>query len=137
MNTLLHDLRYGLRMLAKNPGFAAVAVLTLAIGIGATTTVFSWIDSVLLRPLPGTENPSELVSFETVTPNGEFVTTCYPDYRDYRDHLTLLAGLAAARPTALSLGEEEHAQRVWGEIGYGKLLCGAGSQAHPRARLPS
>jgi putative ABC transport system permease protein len=123
MNTLWQDLRYGLRMLIKNPGFTAVAVLTLAIGIGSTTTVFDWIDSVLLRPLPGTENPSQLASFETVTPNGEFVTTSYPDYRDYRDHLTLLSGLAMAHPLALSVGDADHAERVWGELVSGNYFA--------------
>ncbi len=118
----IQDVRHGIRVLLKSPGFALVAVLTLALGIGASTTVFSWIDTVLLRPLPGTGNPQELVAFETVTPNGEFITTSYPDYRDYRDHLKLVS-LAVAQPVALSLGREERAERVWGELVSGNYFA--------------
>jgi predicted permease len=123
VTTLLQDLRYGVRMSLKSPGLTLAAVLTLAVGIAANTTVFSWIDAILLRPLPGIANSAEVVSFESVRANGEPVTTSYPDYRDYRDHLNLLAGLAMARPDALSIGEEDHAELVWGQLVSGNLFA--------------
>jgi predicted permease len=123
MRTLVQDLRFGLRMSLKSPGFTLVAVLTLAIGIAASTTVFSWIDNVILRPIPGVANGHELLSFESVTPNGDFMTSSYPDYQDHRDHLKLLAGLAMVRPDPLSIGEEDHAERIWGELVTGNYFA--------------
>ena len=129
LETMWQDIAHGIRVLLRNPGFTFVAVVTLAIGIGAATTVFSWIDAVLLRPLPGVANASELVAFETVAPNGGFLTTAYPDYRDYRDHLTSLAGLAATQFTPLSLGSEDHARLVWGELVTGNYFSVLGVNA--------
>ena len=119
---LMHDIRYGLRMMARNPAFTAVAVLTLAIGIGATATAFTWINGVLLQPLGGVADPSRLVVLETVTPNGEWVPNSYPDFIDFRDHLKLLDGIAVTHPSALSVGREDHADRVWGELVSGNFF---------------
>jgi predicted permease len=120
---LMQDLRYGLRMMARNPSFTAVTVITLAIGIGATTTVFSWIDAVLVRPLPSVSDPGRLVALESLTPGGEMVPNSYPDYRDFRDHLKLFDGIAATRPAAFSIGQEDHAERVWGELVSGNFFA--------------
>jgi predicted permease len=123
LRTVAQDLRFALRMSLKSPGFTLVAVLMLAVGIACSTSVFTWIDAVLVRPIPGVANGHELLSFESLTPNGEFMTSSYPDYRDHRDRLTLLAGLAMANPNPLSIGEEDHAERVWGELVTGNYFA--------------
>ncbi|MGD0369459.1 MAG: ABC transporter permease, partial [Acidobacteriaceae bacterium] len=123
LEDVLQDARYGLRMMARNPAFAAVAILTLAVGIGASTTAFSWIDTVLLRPLGGVSDPERLVALESVTPGGEWVPNSYPDYQDFRDHLRMLEGIAVTRPAAFSVGKEDHAERVWGELVSGNFFA--------------
>jgi predicted permease len=129
MEALASDLRYAVRQLLKSPGFAAVAVLSLALGIGANTAVFSWIDAIVLRPLPGVDDRG-LMAFETVAPSGESVpTTSYPDFRDYRDHLALLSGLAMAQPAPLGLGDRDHVDRVWGEMVSGNYFAVLGVKA--------
>lgn len=129
MEALANDLRYAVRQLLKSPGFAAVAVLSLALGIGANTAVFSWIDAIVLRPLPGVDARG-LVVFATVAPSGDPVpTTSYPDYRDYRDHLALLSGLAMAQPAPLGLGDRDHVDRVWGEMVSGNYFAVLGVKA--------
>src|ERR1035441_10015123 len=103
-------------MALRSPGFTAVAVLTLAIGIAVNTTVFSWVDMMLLRPIPGVPNSGRLATFETVAQDGVALPTSWPDIRDHRDHLKLLSGLAAATPATMTMGEGERANRVWAEL---------------------
>jgi len=85
MSTLLQDARYGTHMLAKSPGFKIVVAITLALGIGANSTIFSWINSTLLDPIPGVSDTSQLVSVmrgeRSEHPTPPF---SYPDYVDLR-----------------------------------------------------
>jgi len=98
MNALLQDLKFGLRMLAKNPGFAAVAVLTLALGIGANTTIFS----VAWRPMRYRDADRLLVVWET-RPEGSRSPVSAPTYRDWRDQNTSFEQLAASRSESVAL----------------------------------
>jgi predicted permease len=114
MRTLLQDLRYGIRVLRSSPGFTAAAVFTLALGIAVNATVFGWIDGLLLHPFPGVGAGDRLSALETVSPTGEFGTTSWRDYRDYRDSLKLTSGVAASLFNAFAVGDE-NPQRVPGE----------------------
>jgi len=107
----------------RNRGMTLVAVFTLAIGIAANTTVFSWLDMMILRPIPGAARGSELVSFESVAADGGPLITSYPDFRDYRDQLKLIAGLAAASPNTMNVGDLDHAERIWGELVSGNYFA--------------
>ncbi|HET6199794.1 MAG TPA: ABC transporter permease, partial [Candidatus Acidoferrales bacterium] len=118
MSSLIQDLRYGIRMLLKNPGFTAIAVLTLALGIGGNATVFSWIRGTLLYPIPAVAESSRLVALETVMPNGGYRTSSYPDYRDYSEQNQVFSGMIGFEllPVNMSWNGHEQDQRVWGEI---------------------
>jgi len=138
LGTIRQDVRFGFRMMRRNPGVTAVAILTLAIGIAASATVFSWIDAVLLEPLGGVTEANRLVTLETVTANGEWVPNSYPDFIDFRDHLKLFDGIAVSRPSAISVGRDEHAERVWGELVSGNLFAVLGVKPEAgRFFLPS
>src|SRR5947208_12332831 len=90
---MLNDLRYAFRMLAKSPGFTAVAALSLALGIGANTAIFTLIDAILLRWLP-VQNPQELVVLAR-NPSRPITSFSYPDYRYVRDQNRSYRGLMA------------------------------------------
>src|SRR2546428_2243395 len=96
METLFRDIRYGIRSLLKRPGFTMVAVLTLAIGIGANTTIFSVVNGLLLRPLPGITHPGALVDMHATEPSGSsFHSFSYPEYVYFRDQNKVFDGLMA------------------------------------------
>jgi predicted permease len=119
MQALLQDLRYGARMLMKKPGFTLIAVITLALGIGANTAIFSLVNTLLLRPLP-IERPERLVSINNVALNLPAVS--YPNYRDFRDRNNSFSGMMLYRYRALGLSVNGVNERVWGYLATGNYF---------------
>src|SRR5215210_2713508 len=116
MEKLLQDFRFGLRQLLKRPGFAALAIISMAPGIGANPSIFSLIDTVLLRPL-AVHEPSRLAVLYGTLHNGADVTLqSYLNYKDYRDRTTTLSGLALYRVVVSSLSHNGNNQRAWGYL---------------------
>jgi predicted permease len=110
MNTLLQDVRYALRVLARSPGFAAIAILTLALGIGANTALFSVVNGVLLNPLPY-PHPQQLVAVYSRTPQFGESSISYPNFLDWQRDNHTFAQLAAFRQDTFNMtgsGEPEH-----------------------------
>src|SRR5262245_63312006 len=122
----MNDLRYAIRMLVRNRGLAAAAVVSLGLGIGANAVIFSWVKSVLLYPLPGVARQSDLVAIATQTRDGAYVNLSYPDYRNYRDSARTLDGIVVTETTTLSLGavrQGEHAERLYGALVSGNYFA--------------
>src|SRR5258707_5930445 len=104
MNTLLQDVRYGLRMLAKNPGFTAVAILTLALGIGANTAIFSVVNTVLLRPLPYKDAGRLMTVWSYNRARGFDTNQVSPlDFADWRSQNHVFESVAASTEAAYTL----------------------------------
>lgn len=111
-----------LRSLLRTPGFTVVAILTLALGIGTTTTVFTWMQRVLLNPLPGVEDASRIVALETLSPSGDMIDTGYPDFRDFHAGTKTLSGVLVFKERPLNLGEGDRTERVWGQLVSGNFF---------------
>ena len=122
MQRLVQDLRYGARMLLKRPGLTVIAVVTLALGIGANTAIFSLVNTVLLRPLP-VDRPEQLVSLNSASATGEvFPTFSYPNYRDFRDRNDVLEGLLSYRFSPISLSNNGVNERMWAYLVSGNYF---------------
>jgi predicted permease len=116
MQTLLHDLRFGARQLLKRPGFTLLAIISMALGIGANTAIFSLVDTVAFRPLP-VRNASELQELYGTLHNGaDYTLQSYLNYKDYRDRNQVFTGLIAYRIAVASLSHNGNNERVWGTM---------------------
>src|SRR5215471_4508241 len=122
MSSLIQDLRYSIRSLRNAPGFALVAIGIMAIGIGASTTIFSWVRAVLLTPLPGAGDPQRVVALESLGPDGHWYPASYLDFRDLRTNARLIQSMSVTKPMALPVGDNGSVERVWGEVVSGNFF---------------
>jgi putative ABC transport system permease protein len=119
MDTLLHDVRYGLRLMARKPAFTLIAVVTLALGIGANTAIFSVVNAVLLRPLPYSQ-PEQLVKIFQTAPSSEKGSAptlwSYPRFEVLRDNSHSFAAVAACNQASFSLTGTDEPERLQAEL---------------------
>ncbi|HWR53179.1 MAG TPA: ABC transporter permease, partial [Bryobacteraceae bacterium] len=117
MWSIVEDLRVAVRTVRCSPGFAAVAALTLGLGIAANTTVFGWINAVLLNPVPGVTNAHELTALEAVAPNGSRLVSCpHPDFRDFQRSMASASGVVGTHLAFFNIGSGDHPRRVLGQV---------------------
>jgi len=111
MDTIIKDIRYGVRGLLKHPGFTAIVVITLALGIGASTAIFSVVDSVLLRRLPY-RTAERIVAIQEHDPNGRRGQSTSANFYDWRQQNTVFEHLSAIKITTTNLALSDHAERI-------------------------
>jgi putative ABC transport system permease protein len=117
MTSFWQDVRYSLRLLGKSPGFTTVALLTLALGIGANTTIFSWINSTLLNPIPGVAHAGELVAVSLGKNVQAPFPLTYPDFVHLREQAQGVSGLAGfSFADAMNLTGNAKPERIWGTV---------------------
>src|SRR3954462_6529103 len=134
MANVFQDLKFGARLLVKSPGFTAIAALSLALGIGANTTIFTLVNAVLLNPLP-VEDPSQLVSvFATDERNQNaagfgFLQLSPANFKDLRDKNETLSGMTAYQGIPLNIsGGTGEPQQIFGEIVTGNYFTVLGAK---------
>ena len=127
MDIWLQDMRFAWRRLTHSPGFAAAAILTVALGIGANAIVFGFLNAVVLQPLP-VPNPQELV-FLNSGANGTGSSFSNPNYRDLRDRTDVFSGLIGYRLSVMSLAADGRTDRTWGYLVTGNYFETLGVQA--------
>src|SRR5262249_5170710 len=119
LETLWQDLRYGARVLRKNPGFTLIAVLTLALAIDGERAIFSLVNTILLRQLPVRERQRLVSVFPTILRTGEAQAFSYPNYVDVRDRNDVFSDLAAFHIAGMSLSRNGNNEIIYGYLASG------------------
>jgi predicted permease len=130
MDTLWKDLRFAVRVLLKSPGFSAVVIFSLALGIGATTAIYSIVNAYLLRPMP-VDHPEKLLAIYVSIPHGGANVEGFslPQWKDFRAAETGLSDIMGSTGLPLSMTDGEKPELIWGEIATGNYFSGLG--VHP------
>ena len=121
MSTLIADIRYSVRSLLKNPGLTLAAVLSLGLGIGANTTIFTWVQAVLLRPIPMAVDPDSIHIAAMENREGQSRSWSYPNFKDFRDRATMVDVVAQDDQT-FSIAVDNTAERAWGGLVSGNYF---------------
>jgi macrolide transport system ATP-binding/permease protein len=128
VSTLIADVRYSIRSLLKNPGLTAAAVLSLGLGIGANTTIFTWVQAVLFRPIPLAADPGTIRIAAMENREGQSRSWSYPNFQDFRDRATLVEVVGQDDQT-LSIAVDDTAERTWGGLVSGNFFQVMGLRA--------
>ena len=128
MTALLHDLRFGIRTLLKTPGVTVVAVIALALGIGANTAMFSVVNGVLLRPLPY-RDPGRLLMLYTSMPQFREASVSYPNFLDWQQRSRSFDRMAAYRREGFNLTGEATPERLRGQMASATIFRDARREA--------
>src|SRR5947207_15029826 len=122
MSALIADLSHAVRAIRRMPILAAVIVLSLGIGIGVNTTVFSWIQLVLIQPLPGVADSRSLYLVEPLADTGSYPGVSWPEYQDLRERLRAIVDPLAYRMVPLNVGESGRTERAFGLLVSGNYF---------------
>src|SRR5258707_12955437 len=132
LDSWLQDIRYAVRLVRRNPLFSLTAALSLAIGIGANTTIFTIANALLFKPPSGVVEPERLVDVGRSQDGQGFDNGSYPNYLDLRARNTVFSGMYAYRAGAepMSLGGRDGAERIYGDLVSNTYFSGLGVRAH-------
>ncbi|HME10572.1 MAG TPA: ABC transporter permease, partial [Bryobacteraceae bacterium] len=129
MNTLWQNIQYALRGMGKNPGFTAVVALSLGLGIGANTAIFTLVNAIFLKPIPVQDAASLMTVFTKDVRNQGFLPVSWQNYKDYRDKCDAFSGLAAVGGVGVALRTDSEPRQVFGEMVSGNYFSVLGVQA--------